>query len=238
MKGVFFKEFFLLPILICLFVFKSSGIQVDSIAPAKHSFDKTQWEKIKKDIDYSKETTQKQADRPNSFRIPISATAAKIILFSIVLGLLIFLLIKVFKGNILPGNKKISETGISVETVQEEDIHHADLEKLYYEACTNKNYRQAIRIYYLMIIRELLSQHFIRWKKEKTNHEYIFEMADHSFYSRFREITLLFERIWYGEVELDENNFHLINPRFHSLISELKRKTPAVETPGNHSAEI
>lgn len=223
MKRNLLRRIFLLLLFLCLGCFKSFSIQVDSMVVEKFPFSESLWEKTVKDIDYSKEkkfTTPKQDFK--GFKSPISAGTAKIILFTIVIALLLFILFRVFAGNIFFINKKLKEETEFSETNPEEDIHESDLEKLYTKAIERSDFRQAIRIYYLMVLKELSLKELIRWKKDKTNNEYIFEMMNNAAHERFREITILFERVWYGEADMNEKMFQYVSLRFNSFITELK----------------
>ena len=224
MKVLFLRKFLLMQIFLCMFGSRSFAIVQDSAATEKHAFNEDRWKAITKDIDYSKEAAQKVTKMPGQFHFPINAGVAKIILFILVLSLLIFLLVRVFVGNLSSRNKKIKEDLISSELQPEENIHQADLEKACSAAIAEENFRLAIRLYYLMSIRELSVHQLIHWKREKTNREYLHEMMNHVAIRQFRDITWLFERIWYGEAELNDKNFQSIHPRFTSFIEEIKNQ--------------
>jgi hypothetical protein len=236
MKTVFKKGIFLF----ILFYFSiHTGawcIDVDTSSVKEHAFDEAQWKKATKDIDYSKEAQPAPPKQFRGFHIPLSAGAAKIILFSIVIAALVFFLLRVLKGNFFTGDKKIKAADEFTVTDPEEDIHSGDLEKMYADALAKGNFRSAIRIRYLIVIRELSLQQMIHWKKEKTNQEYVFEMMNNIFYKHFKEVTLLFEKIWYGETDINEQSFQLINPQFHALVSALRNEVRAKETSTTQSA--
>ena len=223
MKIFIREKFILLLFLFCLAGYKGFSLRIDSTVVEKHSFSESEWKRITKDIDYSKEKSP-AISKSSSYNLPVSSGAAKIILFVLVSALLILLLLRVFAGNIFLANKKIDDEDFTTELQSEDDIHLTDLEKAYNDAIAAGNFRLAIRISYLMTIRELSEQQLIKWKKEKTNREYIFEMMNNAAISHFREITNLFERIWYGEAELNETVFRVINPRFSSFIAEIKNQ--------------
>ena len=93
-------------------------------------------------------------------------------------GIIILIILKVFLGsetgfwNFNKNPKKVAEKLI----YEDEDIHETDLEALLKKAITNKDYRLAIRYYYLISLRELSNKKIIAYHKEKTNSEYIFEI--------------------------------------------------------------
>ena len=123
-----------------------------------------------------------------------------------------------------PSNKKVkTKTGpITLENV-EENIHESDLDKFLKEALAKEDYTQAVRLYYLAIIKELSLNKWIKWKKDKTNRDYSRELSDSNFKDSFREVTRIFERVWYGNKELGGMDFRtMIQPKFQNLLETVK----------------
>lgn len=83
--------------------------------------------------------------------------------------------------------------------VQDEDIHELDFDKLLTSAETEGNYRLAIRLGYLHVLKQLTDQGLIRWQPDKTNHDYLFELPAGPLPAAFRELTRQFDYVWYGE---------------------------------------
>ena len=88
-------------------------------------------------------------------------------------------------------------------------------------ALMSENYRECIRIYFTLILQLLIAQELIKWKREKTNHEYLFEMNSGSIKKSFSDCIRIFDLVWYGEYELDKNRFEKIQMRFQSLLNDL-----------------
>lgn len=88
-------------------------------------------------------------------------------------------------------------------------------------ALMNENFRECIRIYFTLILQLLIAQELIKWKREKTNHEYLFEMNSGSIKKSFSDCIRIFDLVWYGEYELDKNRFENIQMRFQSLLNDL-----------------
>jgi hypothetical protein len=88
-------------------------------------------------------------------------------------------------------------------------------------ALINENYRECIRIYFTLILQLLIARELIKWKREKTNHEYLFEMKRGTIKNSFADCTRIFDLVWYGEYELDKSRFEKIQLRFQSLLNDL-----------------
>lgn len=102
----------------------------------------------------------------------------------------------------------------------EEHINETDLERFLREALEASDHRSAIRVCYLMVIKSLSENELIKWQRDKTNYDYVREVRRRSFYRRFRDITHVFEVIWYGEAPINERIYHQLRPSFDRFISE------------------
>ena len=125
-----------------------------------------------------------------------------------------------------PSNKKIKpQTAIPISLANiEERIHESDLDRYIREALDKENYPMAVRLYYLAIIKELSLKKFIKWKKDKTNRDYIRELSTTDWHSNFRSVTAMFEKVWYGKKELGGMDFRAsVQPQFQNMLKETQQ---------------
>ncbi len=196
------------------------------------TIDDKKWEEITNGKSFGEESVKKEEEKvteDNSKPRPISSskeipffssTLGYIILFTLiisVLGLIIYLLIR---QNIGMGNKKVKNIQYDVNVLDAETPED-ELENYLKIAYDNNNYRDAIRMYYLLIMRSLASQGLINWAKEKTNIDYLFELYQHKYYLPFKNITLNFENVWYGENEIDNTQFEKLSIQFKSFLKKI-----------------
>lgn len=106
-------------------------------------------------------------------------------------------------------------------TAIEEDIHEIDFGKDIEQAIANKNYRYAIRLYYLKALKLLSDKELINWQKDKTNSDYVFEVTKTQFSDDFKDITKLFNYSWYGEVLFSANTFSIAQQNFIAFFNKL-----------------
>lgn len=104
---------------------------------------------------------------------------------------------------------------------QADDIHEIDYEKRIQEAVAARQYRMAVRLYYLHALKTLADRRLIDWKIDKTNHDYLREMADSPLRQPFAEMTRGFEYAWYGDMPLDETAFQQLQQRFQQFQGSL-----------------
>ena len=157
-------------------------------------------------------------DAPDPSKISKSTwrTILFILLFSIVIVLLYFWL---KRQNF---SSKIHQ--IVDENWNPEVIAVSELEIRLENALKNKVYREVIRIYFTMILQELIRLQLIKWRLEKTNQQYIYEVKNQELRADLRKCTRYFDIVWYGEYNIDRSKFEEIQPHFTRFIQTLKAK--------------
>ncbi len=118
--------------------------------------------------------------------------------------------------------RKKNSNEIPYETLGE-NIHAIDFANAITEATTKKNYRLAVRLYYLKALKELTDHEMIDWKINKTNRSYVYELNSPTLRPDFEQITLQFEYAWYGDFPVDETQFIHIKNQFLTFSEGLSR---------------
>ena len=136
-------------------------------------------------------------------------TAAYVFIASVVVYVTLKLMGVDFSG--LYRRKNNNE--IPYETLGE-NIHAIDFVDSIAEAINQKNYRLAIRLYYLKALKELTDREMIDWRINKTNRSYVYELNSPTLRPDFERITLQFEYAWYGDFPVDETQFLNIKNQF------------------------
>jgi hypothetical protein len=89
-------------------------------------------------------------------------------------------------------------------------------------AVADKEYRLAIRLYFLKLLKILDQKDLIEWKNFKTNTDYVRELKDNSLYKPFRDLSFSYEYIWYGEFEPNLEEFEEVSQDFDRCFNQLK----------------
>ncbi|WP_411894429.1 DUF4129 domain-containing protein [Winogradskyella sp. A2] len=142
----------------------------------------------------------------------------------ILLGFLIFLLIRFFlkvNSNRLVMNVK-AQGNITI-TEEEQIIKNEDIPALIKEAINHKNYRLAIRYYYLLSLKYLTDNDNIDWQPQKTNEDYIKEINAISLKDSFINITRIYDYVWYGEFGVDALKFEALRQPFENLNTRITK---------------
>ncbi|MBE9488665.1 MAG: DUF4129 domain-containing protein [Bacteroidetes bacterium] len=155
-----------------------------------------------------------------------SATGILYFIFNILpyllLGFLVFLLIKFFlkvnSQNIILGQQNASTIKF---TEDEQIIKNENIQTLINEAIKQKNFRLAIRYSYLKSLKKLTESDIISWDHQKTNEDYIKEIQKESIKHHFKDITKIYDYVWYGEFNIDELKFESLKIAFNNLNNSL-----------------
>lgn len=185
--------------------------------------DQADWTAATKDLDYGTSKKPPPPVKNPSANLDFLAPILKIIGIIAVIVLITFLLYS-FVGvrGLQKGTNKTFDPNavINTQTIAE-DIHEFDLPKLLQHAIQQQDYTVATRLYYLLAIKTLSEQDLIQWTKDKTNRNYINELTTIPLKNKFRALTTIFERVWYGEVVVDSTIFENIQGEFKVFIDDL-----------------
>ena len=166
------------------------------------------------DMSYWKEEPRKQNLFDRMLIALSRSTALKYILYALLAAGILFALYQVMVVNnffILSRGrrKKKNEDG------SEEDTATINLDENISEAISQGNYRHAIRFMYLKTLRVLSDNNLITLHAKSTNQDYIRQMYKHNNLSQFRQLTRIYEYVWYGEFDPTESQFEMIRTNFN-----------------------
>ena len=137
----------------------------------------------------------------------------RVILYLIGILFLLYLIFQIFNVKRL-FTRDATALKLNYELMNE-DIHEMNFEQLIETAVINKQYRIALRLHYLQTLKLLSDHHYIDWKINKTNYQYVIEMHSKPSKDKFEELTNIFDWVWYGEFFIQEKEYtqfsHLFN---------------------------
>ncbi len=146
----------------------------------------------------------------------------KIFWFAVILGV-IYLIVKIIlKKEIRWIFKRNKEKKQNLNFEIGENISEVDFNALISEAATNKDYRSAIRYYYLFLLKKLDQFNVIEYDPQKTSFDYQNEVQESKYNSDFSKATYYYTYIWYGEFAIDENEYKQTSSVFDELLKQVK----------------
>ena len=116
-------------------------------------------------------------------------------------------------------SKKITDDKIDEEFT--DDIFSINYEKEIQKAVDGKNYRLAVRLWYLKTLKELSDRNIIDYRHERTNSEYVNSLFGKRYYSDFFRLTRNFEYTWYGQFNLSAEAYEMMRADFSNFKSSL-----------------
>lgn len=107
-------------------------------------------------------------------------------------------------------------------SVSDDDINTIDFDAEIGRALDGRDYRLAIRLYYLFTLKMLSDRSLIDWQIDKTNISYVRELEVNALKDRFSKLTAFFENHWYGNLALSQEEFEEVRNSFEIFNRELK----------------
>jgi len=172
----------------------------------------------KKQVDAS----NMQPEKPSIFERFLSSPITKFVFWALACFFVLFIIYKLFftEGFL---QRQSAKTAVNLLTEDEIDMKgNVDYNKQVAIAVNNKNYRLATRYLYLQTIQKLSAGGAIIFAADKTNSQYLFELAGKPYKSEFASLTLNYEYVWYGEFLIDESAFGTLQHRFKQFNNQVK----------------
>ncbi len=195
-------------------------------------FDTSEWRKLTKNLDY-KESKQKKIEAPKKYK-PFSfseefKTLIRLFMWlALISGLAALVWLVISRGgfnNLFSKNNRINSTEqiVDYHAIDEEEITNNDFPKLIQAALSDKNFLMALRLNYLYALKSLEDAELIRWKRDKTNGNYVRELSIMpEFQSSFKILTREFEFYFYGKFPFSENLYNNIAQAFIDFIEKVQ----------------
>ena len=157
---------------------------------------------------------------------PFWAALIRVLPYFIVAIAIIFVVWLFFKLN--PGATlfKTKQKPEVFFTEEEEIIKSKNIQKLIDRAIKNKEFRLAVRYYYLLILKKLTESEIIDYEFDKTNADYITEITSEKLKLQFSKVTILYDYIWYGSFTVTEEDYSKAQKTFKSLENDLTNLKP------------
>lgn len=136
---------------------------------------------------------------------------------------ILYVILKLTKTNIRGLFFGEAQSGRLAFNENEENIHELNFEGLIAEAVSSQQYGKAIRLFYLKTLKQLTDRKLIDWRINKTNYDYVQELANKELAPSFRSLTSLFEYIYYGDFHITQADFEQARSAFIQFEEQLKK---------------
>ncbi|WP_290792055.1 DUF4129 domain-containing protein [Flavihumibacter sp. UBA7668] len=182
--------------------------ELDSIKNLKefaYANDPAYWSSPEKEADDVKEEGWLEQFMGSSF--------FRFLLYAIVAILLIYALYRLLsEQNMLLFSKKSIRK--KRQGIQEEDKHEPGLEELLKKAEKEHDFREAVRLQYLSLLFLLRDKSLVEYHPEWTNSAYLRMLRKHPSFAAFRNLTRIYDFVYYGGFETDAAKYQQIQQEF------------------------
>lgn len=163
---------------------------------------------------------QKKASKATITSIDIGGIL-QTLLWAILVAALLFVLYRVFLSD---RGLFTSPTKNKTIVVEEELLtDDAYLEQQLKQALKDENFRSAIRYLYLQTLNRLSERNWLNLSPDKTNYQYVRELAKPHLRNGFSRITLHYEYAWYGDFQIDEKVYEQVKSDFDQFNQSVKQ---------------
>jgi len=166
--------------------------------------------KAKKEV---KQEPQQEQERPSISFWNIGIV--KLLCWMVAIGVVAFVLYKLFlgQGGAFSSNAKNNVPQVDMD--EEPDMD--DLDGQLKRAAQSGNYRLATRYLFLKTLQQLSDKNAISLSTEKTNIQYSQELRGKTYADSFARLCLLYEYVWFGEFNINEEQFATIQQQQQQL---------------------
>jgi len=154
----------------------------------------------------------------------LGSDTAKVIVWSliilVVLGIVVFFLrnneIGLFASTRKKATKKTSMEELS------DNIFEIDFATAINNASQEGNYKLAIRLLFLQLLKTMSEQRIIEYAPDKTNFDYLFQLSGSKYNSPFMNAVRTYEYVWYGDFQVNAPQYAAIQKGFNDFQQQLK----------------
>jgi hypothetical protein len=199
---------------------KSAFNLTDSLV--KRNIPANEIKKIQQDEDFwyanqifKKEKDNKEEDAEVSW---LQAGWVKTLLWLVIIGGFAFAIIMFLSdSNIRLFRKKINVFADEKQDEETEDIFEINYRDRIDKAVQEGNYRLAVRLMFLQMLKTMSGRNIIQYKQDRTNFDYLLQLRDTKHYHDFFRLTRNYEYTWYGNFPVNDEAWQLIKNDFEKF---------------------
>jgi hypothetical protein len=199
----------------------------------KESINISTWEKAIEGIDYTPPEKEKPAQaesnelpswQPNGGRfdeLPFLKPLLVISISAMLLGLILWFVLQSWGKYNMRNHQQIHFD--FEQEVDVKKINWSDLENLLQQALQNQNHRIALRLLFLILLKKLQENGYLKTGKGLSNAQYLKQMQHQiELYETFAYLLRCYEWVWYGERSLSAHQFEALKNQWDSFLEKIK----------------
>lgn len=119
--------------------------------------------------------------------------------------------------------RNVVNTGQDEIDEMPENIFEINYQREIEKAASQGNYRLAVRLMYLRLLKNLAGKNIIQYKQDRTNFDYLMQLQPSNYYTGFFRLTRNYEYSWYGQFQVSEEAYTIIRKDFDQFENQLPR---------------
>jgi hypothetical protein len=165
---------------------------------------------------YANESFKKKEKKKRDTGFSSNPVFQSILWLVIIGGFITFLVIYLSNSNagLFRKSRKIAEEETGIETG---DIFTINYQHEIDKAVEQNNFRLAVRLRFLRLLRDLSDKNIIQYKQDSTNFDYLVQLRKSALYADFFRLARNYEYSWYGQFEIDKAKYSIIKNDFENF---------------------
>ncbi|MGE9310731.1 DUF4129 domain-containing protein [Niabella sp. CJ426] len=142
----------------------------------------------------------------------------------IYVAIIVFLLLLAWylkENNLLFFRKKPAVIQSVPQEELSKDIFSIEYATAIKEALDSNNYRLAIRLHYLQLLKTLSEKGVIQYQPDKTNFDYMLQVRQTPHYPDFSGLTRQYEYSWYGLFPISQAQYNRVDQLFNNFYKKI-----------------
>lgn len=102
------------------------------------------------------------------------------------------------------------------------DIFEINYDKEIDKAQTSGNYRLAVRLQFLKLLRTMAEKQIIQYAPARTNFDYLAQLHKSNWYHDFFRLTRHYEYVWYGQFPIGQQQYNQVSNEYRQTLEKLR----------------
>ena len=171
---------------------------------------------------YANESFKKKEKKKDEMNFTADPIFQSLLWLVIIGGFVTFLILylKNSHAGLFRRSSNIADEETEVET---NDIFSINYQKEIDKAAGMSNYRLAVRLMFLRLLRDMSDKNIIQYKHDNTNFDYMVQLQSTGMYPDFFRLARNYEYSWYGQFDIDKEKYSIIKNEFNKFERKINR---------------
>ncbi len=198
---------------IVVFLFICISLLANSKAFSKQiAFDNEKYKKHLDEYKFPKEKEKTPTKQNNNISMPqgvFSQDIVSILFWTVIIALivaaLVYLIWLLSKSN---SNYISQEESDNIINQIEENLIAANLDELINKAVQAGNWELAVKLNYFKVLKTLVVKELIKYRKDKSNKEYLYEIFDTPHFRELKNLNNAFDRLRFAKIAVTQTEYN------------------------------